>query len=205
MNEFDCEPGSAKADDGINCKYYLLKYAIEEADSETIEEADSETIEVFAKALFSIIYEKYSKKYDKKLRIAILFKGSKEQSKWRINEFVRLFSVFYLKTEVSEKEYMADVQIALLSESENNSYEVNFIIAGKDFATAYQTACDFVYYNADSSLPFIPLLRFLKNGQDKISEGKKVISLFPFDLFIENGDFDEKNADGSGASEADIT
>lgn len=152
-----------------------------------VETALSEEIEIFAKALFHLIYDK---KKDEKLYIAVVFLGGKEFAK----EFARIFSVFYAKG--AESKYMKDVQIAICTKSDDNAVdtknqdkdvEINFVLAGENLKSAYYSANNFVYYNADASLEFLDLLKFLSCGSDINSDEKTLpVPLFPFDLCFES-------------------
>lgn len=138
-------------------------------------------IEVFSKALFKAIFKRDK---SKSLYIAVYFGGSKEKAK----EFSRIFAVFYNKQDNSK--YMDNVQIAVCSDGKDGDHkEVNFVLAGKKLENAYNTANNFVYYDAEASLEFLPLLKFFKTNGDKNSEfgEDKALRLFPFDLFLSDG------------------
>lgn len=162
---------------------------------------DGSDVEIFAKVLFKFLYEKREvgtyPEADKGLNplfIAVDFQSedyNKERSKDFAKEFIRIFSVFYIKSDNNgSSSYMKGVQIAVCS---NN--EVNFVLAGEKLASAYETAKNFVYYNADATLEFVPLLDFLsvtkKEGGEK-EEEKKVEPLFPFDLYLQTLTKDNK-------------
>ena len=139
--------------------------------------ADNIHIEILAKAVFNYIYNYNKEKQDDRILISIEFVHQNS-----INEFVRLFAIFYEKLKISNKEYMKNVQIAFCLRGKKKN--VSFVLAGKNFETTYQTANNFVYYNADASVDFVPLLSFLSEyeTQNKIDK----IKIFPFDLFLEN-------------------
>ncbi len=157
----------------------------------------SEHVEILAKALFKFIYAMHEDNDSSKceLRIAVDF-GTQTQY---VGEFVRIFSIFYDK--MGENDYMENTQIAICTTSENENTEVNFIIAGKTIQSAYNTAKMYMYYNADSSMQYLHLLKYLtkdsvrtneQNNRDK-SKGKKkedkdkAVSIFPFDLYLKEG------------------
>ena len=163
-------------------------------------------IEILAKSIFLWIYKintdnpgkSQTSDRTKQLKLAIHFGRNKDL----IYEFVRIYSIFYLKQ--NESEYMDNVQIALCSAKEHKSggsdkktkvelgrsdekhtsnVEINFILAGKNIETALLTANNFVYYNADSALEFVPLLRYLVN--DTAAKTKRAVNhvpLYPFEL-----------------------
>lgn len=173
---------------------------------------DNGEVEVFAKVLFTLLYNRYAEndKAQKSLNIAIDFGEEREAAR----EFIRIFSIFYIKQENKRdkdykniKKYMQDVQIAICSDhnytwSKSNGKEVrgekkeplkevNFILAGENLRSVYNVANNFVYYNADASIEFLPILDFLsteyitniENGNSKIENKNKTV-LFPFDLFL---------------------
>ncbi len=137
-------------------------------------------IEILAKALFLYIYKKHEKTF--KIRIAIDFKDQRDL----IYEFVRIFSIFYLKENTNE--YMDKVQIALCSSkkqsnnTQNSLTEINFILAGKNLKTARDTADKFVYYNAESALEFVSLLNYFTIDSAETENEDLAVSLFPFEL-----------------------
>lgn len=148
------------------------------------------TIEIFTKSLFSHIYNIKKKQTEKKLRFAIIFDSPEAHvvgvGKDDINEFVRLFSIFYVKMSHTPDNYMKGVQIACCNEQR----EINFVIAGSNFASAYQTANNFVYYDAKCSLPYISLLHFLceDNKNSEETNIRMIEKLFPFDLYFSIND-----------------
>lgn len=152
---------------------------------------DALNVEIFAKALFYLFFER-GRKVGKEpnsdeldleklknfpLYIAVDF----EKNRYYAMEFIRIFAIFYDKA--NENKYMAGVQVAVCSTNkETNLKEVNFVLAGKSLDSAYATAKNFVYYNADASLEFIPLLKYLKRSSDDKTEPEP---LYPFNLFLQ--------------------
>ena len=144
-------------------------------------------VEILAKAIFYHVYLSYRQSANRLIYIVVDFGVQKTL----ISEFVRIFSVFYDKAE--QNPYMTGVQIALAStrDSDDNNKEINFIIGGKDYDSAYATANVFLYYNSKSTAPFIPLLKYLTRENSFVSEEKEIkktaVEIFPFDLFLKNG------------------
>ena len=137
-------------------------------------------IEILAKALFSYIYRSAADRR-RPLLIALYFNKSKDL----ISEFVRIFTIFYIKQGTNK--YMEHVQIALCSRSRNSDRdEVNFILAGATLRSAYHTANSFVYQNADSSLEFVPLLDYLAPSDSH--ESDTPMRICPFDLLLSDQD-----------------
>ncbi len=156
-----------------------------------------EDIEIVAKVLFKLVYHiqhvcvlnkkgqqkpKSSLKQDEnnepKVRIAICV-GEK---KLYIPEFVRIFSIFYGKMGVNP--HMKNVQIALCSQprTDDISKEINFVIAGQDFSSAFATANSFLYYGSESTVEYLHLLKYLTISKGAVAtEG---CSIFPFDLYL---------------------
>ena len=146
-------------------------------------------VEVFAKALFLLAYDN-AKNEKLQLRICIDF-GKRDSARDLISEFIRLYSIFYLKS--NENEYMKNVQIALCSEKKDVDgkclTEINFILAGGTLSSAYDIANKFVYYNATSSLDFVPLLSYLTASNKKTSgsnssgnKSSENVGIYPFEL-----------------------
>ena len=143
-------------------------------------------IEILAKGIFMWVFQ-FATKNPKaeQLYLAINFHENKDL----IYEFIRIYSIFYLKQ--NKNHYMETVQVALCSDNGSRS-EINFILAGKDIGTALLTANNFVYYNADSALEFVPLLRYLvSDNPDKVKGSKSRIKieqvpLYPFELIPQN-------------------
>ena len=146
----------------------------------SLDSCDSDKIELLAKALFSYIYRSATDR-SRPLLIALYFGKGKDL----IREFVRIFTIFYIKQGTNQ--YMDQVQIALCSRSRNSSRdEVNFILAGATLRSAYHTANSFVYQNADSSLEFVPLLDYLTPSDSR--EGDGPMRICPFDLLLSGPD-----------------
>lgn len=151
-----------------------------------LDSCTSMQIEILAKALFSYIYRSYRSYRSaadrrRPLLIALYFGKSKDL----IREFVRIFTIFYIKQGTNP--YMEQVQIALCSRSRNSSRdEVNFILAGPTLRSAYHTANSFVYQNADSSLEFVPLLDYLTPSDSR--ESDVPMRICPFDLLLSGPD-----------------
>lgn len=157
---------------------------------------DRQSVEIFAKTLFNFLYKRInnlngeSYKNVNPLYIALDFENQ-DYAK----EFIRIFSIFYIKSGQNGKEskadktdeqkafpYMEKVQIAVCSTNEKTQLkQVNFVLAGDTLTNAYATAKNYVYYNVDASLDFVPLLSFLSTGEKVDSNFEP---LFPFDLYL---------------------
>lgn len=141
-------------------------------------------IELFSKALFARIAEINPPQNPAiELRIAILF-----EHKDAIFEFIRFFSVFYLR---NKQDCMQNVQIALCEKDElcNNIYDVTVMLVGKYLSSAYGYARLFAYHHTGKALEYLPLLDYLTMKEDVAEQGKsheEDISLFPFDLYLPN-------------------
>lgn len=144
---------------------------------------DGQDVEIFAKALFKLLFERRHNPITGELveKVKPLYIAVDFESKDYAREFIRIFSIFYIKNDQNKtSSYMTKVQIAVSSTSEKTGLkEVNFVLAGESLANAYATARNFVYYNADASLSFVPLLKFLSVGSEALPE-----PLFPFDLYL---------------------
>jgi hypothetical protein len=163
----------------VNSKdWYLNNYII----TFNIENFNYFEIEIFAKSLFLYIADNNIKTtYKKRLLFAIYFSSSHD-----INEFIRLFSIFYNIT--GENDYMEDVQVALCGLSEGEQIPaVKFIIAGNNVKSAYISAENFAYYNSEASLVHISQIRYLTRiiGDDSSIE---IPAQFPFDLYLKASD-----------------
>jgi predicted MPP superfamily phosphohydrolase len=154
---------------------------------EKIEEMYHLNVEVLAKFLMNAIMRFKEDIPGKKLLFALLFKESHF-----MYEFVRIFSVFYDFS--GENAFLDDVQIALLQKSDIG-YAVNLILTGRKLYAAQDTARLFAYFNADDSIGIIPVIDYLSEirlEKDKKAMGKgknNLPSLFPFELYIREEDF----------------
>lgn len=141
-------------------------------------------IELLAKVIMRYAFENR----DKPNRIAIFF-----DNKNYINEFVRIYSVFFDKTgENFEKFRVIDTQIALCSIG-NSGPEVNFILSGSNLISAKQNASSYSYYNADASLDFLHLVEHLTRCEITENTELNIQPIFPFDLYLKNTDFEITN------------
>ena len=154
------------------------------------EEMNPLDIEILAKAIFRLIFEKSKdeKRLEEKLLFAILFEDQ-EKKEVQIGEFVRIFSIFYQKLNHNEGESrnrMDNVQIALCAKDADDLNNVEFVLAGNDFAKAYQTASNYVYYNRNS-IPYVRLLEYLNEegaGNENSGSQDVGLKLYPFDLYL---------------------
>ncbi len=143
----------------------------------TGEDTNDLYVELISKSIFCLIYSRSKIGIDSFL-ISIEFGNHKECAK----EFIRIFSIFYDKAGTND--LLSKVQIAVCSYNlETRLNEVNFILAGKSIASAYTTAKNFVYYDADASLDFVPLIQFFSSNSFAVET-----PIFPFDLFLKDSD-----------------
>lgn len=160
-------------------------------------------IELSAKALFRYIGKQPNLTEDgrpKEMLFAVYL-----ENLLHIQEFIRDFSVLY--DERGENEFMRGVQIAICGWNLNlNLPEVNFLLAGTHLTTARNTAEIFAYYNAESTLPLLPQLRYL--SRDRASKGswetEEAEEPFPFDLYICDDPRAKEENENRGAPEEDV-
>lgn len=138
-------------------------------------------LELMAKALFaSISKANWTDRPGEPrpgLRIALLLPTVEV-----LHEFLRLFSVFYIRGPQGD---MEDVQVAFCLSSEQAGRHVSFLLAGDTLKSAYETARIFTYHNVPTNIEFLPLLDYLTEPDGKDQGGDCVIPpIFPFDLFL---------------------
>lgn len=160
-------------------------------------------IELSAKALFRYIGKQPNHTEDgrsKEMLFAVYL-----ENLLHIQEFIRDFSVFY--DERGENEFMRGVQIAICSWNLNlNLPEVNFLLAGIRLTAARNTAEIFAYYNAESTLPLLPQLRYLSRdraGMDSF-DAKEAEEPFPFDLYLRDDPRAKEKIESRGDPEEDV-
>lgn len=173
----------------INLLYhYITRFSSPQLHFIVDDKMSPSDIEAFAKSVFKFIYLTHLENSARNLLMVIDFKSRRDL----INEFVRIFSVFYDK--VGKSRYMIGVQIALASErmasDEQTINEINFILGGSNYESAYATANIFLYYNSKSTAPFIPLLEYLTreapaNKAEK-ADNNTAVDIFPFDLYLKD-------------------
>ena len=158
-------------------------------------DSDFINIELLAKAVFLLI----SKKPKRKWRIAILFKN-----RHLINEFARIYSIFYDKTGKSNYK-TEDSQIALCSiksekhadeqESEKHADkqvyaipEVNMILGHDLITTSGDNARSRVYFSPNASIEFLPIADYISETP-YISKNESSFQPFLFDLYLDMDNF----------------
>lgn len=138
-------------------------------------------VEYAAKALFLIIGEKRMEQEKGEGQLyAVCFNNLHH-----MQEFVLCYSVFY--DEYGKNPFMENVQIAVCSRKEGCVPEVNFILAGTDLDSAWQTADVFTYHSAsDTTLAMLPQLQYLcyKPFEENKNPKGKPLAPFPFDLYL---------------------
>ena len=136
-------------------------------------------LEVISKSLFAEIVRIIWKKENAEPRIALVFSAPEA-----IHEFVRLFSVFYLK---SEQPDMKRVQIALCTGNTryNGIYDVEFMLAGSSLGSTYENALLFAYHHSENTLAYLPLLDYLTKSENTTEDpAESSLPLFPFELCL---------------------
>ena len=152
---------------------------------------DFTNIELLAKAIFLLISkDKTEDRLSNKYRIAVLF-----ENKYLINEFARIYSIFYDKT--GESEYRTeDSQIALCSiesiqDGDKKKYaipEVNMIL-GHDVITASgKNARSRIYFSPNAPIEFLPIADYISETTSA-SKAKPSFHPFLFDLYLDMVDF----------------
>ncbi len=145
-------------------------------------------VEIIAKVIFKLIYNLHKDTQDNKLFFAIIFGKNKDL----VKEFIRIFAIFYKN---GDNKYMKNVQVAICSNSNDSLKEVNFIIAGESIASAYLTAKNFLYFDAEASLEFLPELKFLSRSISlKKQKEHEKLKIFPFDLYLEDKESELNNS-----------
>lgn len=138
-------------------------------------------LEIMAKALFASISRANRDDPPEEprpgLRIALLLPTVEA-----IHEFLRLFSIFYIRGSQPD---MEDVQVAFCLDSQQASPQVSFLLAGNTLKSAYETARIFTYHNVPANIEFLPLVDYLTDPGEKEQNVDCVIPpIFPFDLFL---------------------
>lgn len=161
-------------------------------------------VELAAKALIRIIADiHFSLQGQKKTHVANFALLFGENCELKIYEFVRIFSVFYTKSGVCDKnssdnklkndginEWMRGVQIALCSSDNyigNEKFDgVNFVIAGSNIESARLSALSYTYYNSNLALKYISAVRYFTRIASTNEKPKRTVNpaLIPFDLFL---------------------
>lgn len=140
-------------------------------------------IELMARSVMKYAIENKNRKN----RIAIFF-----ENKTFINEFVRVFTVFFDKTGKNFKDFKVEnTQIALCS-IRDGIPEVNFILCGSNLVSARKNASIYSYYNSEASIEFLHLVEHMSRCEES-NQNFIFKPLFPFDLALKNDDFNIKN------------
>lgn len=146
------------------------------------------------------------------LRIAVLFKTERVTSL----EFIRLLLSFYDKLSIREdaciRKILKRLQLAVCTQWEDDPgkaqvdgedkedrhrVSVGFILSGDDHRSAYLSARNYLYMNFETSLEFLPVLRYFTHGEgkDRKNEKQNLSPLFRFDLHLSKASFDVKETD----------
>lgn len=151
-------------------------------------------VEVLIKSIIRVVYDRSKSNQNDVLFIALYFGNENKEDIEIIKEYAkeaaRLLAIFYDKQ--IPKSFLNKIQIAICTDSYTDPHrkEVNFILAGDSLASAYRTATNFVYYNSEASLEFVPLLEFYNDGK----ENGTSTDIFPFDLYL--NDRAKRKSDG---------
>lgn len=177
-----------KKDDDISALREFLKGRLSALTTEEInlsvllvqmEQITLYDLEVISKSLFAEIVRIIWEKEKAEPRIALVFSAPEA-----IHEFVRLFSVFYLK---SEQPDMKRVQIALCTGNTryNGIYDVEFMLAGSSLGSTYENALLFAYHHSENTLAYLPLLDYLTKSENTTEDpAESSLPLFPFELCL---------------------
>lgn len=146
-------------------------------------------IEIIAKVIFKIIYSRYSQQLDNTQNlknntfIALFFNNDEE-----INEFIRIFSIFYDKS--GKNVLYKNVQIALFLKQTNGRDipKIASIIAGSSIEEIYNSALLYSYSNLDTNKNIVDRCKYMvRTITNKDNENVVTTTpLFPFDLFLPN-------------------
>lgn len=169
-------------------------------------------VELLAKALFRYTVSGFQPRQLSAdalpvLRVAVLFKSERVTSL----EFIRIFLSFYDKLSFREdgsvRKILKRLQLAVCTQWEDDSdkarvgseekedrrhISVSFILSGDNRRTAYLSARNYLYMNFETSLEFLPVLRYFTNGEGKKTKREKqsLSPLFRFDLHLSKASFD---------------
>lgn len=146
-------------------------------------------IEIIAKVIFKIIHKRYSLQSDNTQNlknntfIALFFNNDEE-----INEFIRIFSIFYDKS--GKNVLYKNVQIALFLKrtNERDIPKIASIIAGSSIEEIYNTALLYSYSNLDTNKNIVDRCKYMVRTITNKDNDNVVTTtpLFPFDLFLPN-------------------
>ena len=137
-------------------------------------------MELLAKALI-----KYLLKHRvKKQYFALLL-----NSKYQITEFMRTYTAFFDRSGLNYDHFnLENTQIALCWQREENGeqkQDVCFVLSGNDLVTARQTMKNYLYYNSEVSIQFLPLVSYLTSFIDNRNTNVTECPIFPFDLYLD--------------------
>ena len=143
-------------------------------------------IELFAKALIKFLLDNRRKRN----YLALLF-----NNKHQIVEFVRTYTAFFDRSGLNYSSFcLEDTQIALCLKRFDR-FNVCFILSGNDLFTAMQTIRNYLYYHADTSIDFFPVISYLTGFIETKNRETSIKPVFPFDCYLDLISFDEYNND----------
>lgn len=169
-------------------------------------------VELLAKALFRYTVSGFQAEQLNSdelpvLRVAVLFKAECAA----LQEFIRFFLSFYDKLSIQADAHVRKIlkrlQLAVCTQWEDDTDEarvggedkedrshisVGFVLAGEDHRSAYLSARNYLYMNFETSLEFLPVLRYFAHGEGKKKKREKqsLSPLFRFDLHLSKASFD---------------
>lgn len=154
------------------------------------EDFKTEQIEILAKAIVAYLLNRQNKKN----RMAILL-----NKKNHISEFTRTFTAFFdISGSGYEQFELTDTQIALCKKRDKTGdsgtadtlYDVCFVLSGNHLAAAQRSVRNYLYFNADTSIEFLPLVNYMTAFIENNYPTPSPHTLFPFDLYLDLESFE---------------
>lgn len=164
----------------------------------------TEQIELLAKAVVMYLL----KDKDKKNKMAILL-----NNKNHILEFTRTFTAFFDISGANYEQFaLKDTQIALCKKRDKNGsyettdtlYDVCFVLNGNHLTAVQRSIRNYLYYNADTSMEFLPLVNYMTAFIDNDCPAPSDNTIFPFDLYLDLESFDTYDNQKTSLIEDDI-
>ena len=160
-------------------------------------------MELLAKALVKYFLDHR----EKKQYFALLL-----TSRYQVIEFTRTYTAFFDRSGLNYDQFeLLNTQIALCwirKEDGEQKQDVCFVLSGNNLSTARKTVLNYLYYNSQSSLQFLPLVTYLTRFVENKSEKDTAIPVFPFDLYLDvdlfgSDEFDIENENKKAALNLD--
>ena len=103
----------------------------------------------------------------------------------RVNEFTRTYTAFFDRSGLNyEQHKLYDTQIAMCIIKEDEAH-VSFVLSGNDLMIARKTVMNYLYYNSEHSVEFMPLVSYLTSFIENQNSKGTAESVFPFDLYLD--------------------